>query len=106
VAAGLADAHIVDEAYGRALFMTDPDGFWVAIDGVQTDLHGYHPPWAPRHLAASDSRLDDQAAGVVQAVHKHPQIVLGQILVDGLPAALPVAVVIDDADAAGDKSRP
>jgi hypothetical protein len=40
-AAGFADAHIVDEAYGRTLFVTDPDGVWVAIDGRQTDLHGY-----------------------------------------------------------------
>jgi len=24
-AAGFADAHIVDEAYGRTLFVTDPD---------------------------------------------------------------------------------
>ena len=40
--AGFTDAHIVDEAYGRTLFVTDPDGVWVAIDGVQTDLHGYH----------------------------------------------------------------
>jgi hypothetical protein len=42
VAAGFTDAHIVDEAYGRTLFVTDPDGLWVAIDGRQTDLHGYH----------------------------------------------------------------
>jgi hypothetical protein len=41
VAAGFTDAHIVDEAYGRTLFVTDPDGVWVAIDGAQTDLHGY-----------------------------------------------------------------
>lgn len=43
VEAGFADAHIVDEAFGRTLFVTDPDGVWVAIDGTQTDLHGYHP---------------------------------------------------------------
>jgi hypothetical protein len=42
VEAGFTDAHIVDEAYGRTLFVTDPDGVWIAIDGVQTDLHGYH----------------------------------------------------------------
>ena len=41
MAAGFTDAHIVDEAYGRTLFVTDPDGVWVAIDGTQTDLHGY-----------------------------------------------------------------
>lgn len=41
VAAGFTDAHIVDEAYGRTLFVTDPDGVWVTIDGRQTDLHGY-----------------------------------------------------------------
>jgi len=40
-AAGFTDAHIVDEAYGRTLFVTDPDGVWVAIDSTQTDLHGY-----------------------------------------------------------------
>ncbi len=36
VAAGFTDAHIVDEAYGRTLFVTDPDGVWVAIDGART----------------------------------------------------------------------
>jgi hypothetical protein len=41
VAAGFTDAHIVDEAYGRTLFVTDPDGVWVAIDAAQTDLRGY-----------------------------------------------------------------
>jgi hypothetical protein len=41
IEAGYADAHIVDEAFGRTLFVTDPDGVWVAIDGTQTDLHGY-----------------------------------------------------------------
>ena len=40
-AAGFTDAHIIDEAYGRTLFVTDPDGVWVAIDGAQTDLRGY-----------------------------------------------------------------
>src|SRR5262249_811432 len=46
IAAGLRDAPIVDEAYGRTLFVTDPDGDWVAIDGAQTDLYGYEasPP--------------------------------------------------------------
>jgi hypothetical protein len=40
MAAGFTDAHIVDEAWGRTLFVTDPDGLWVAIDGTQTHLHG------------------------------------------------------------------
>ncbi|HEY2949098.1 MAG TPA: VOC family protein [Micromonosporaceae bacterium] len=40
-AAGFADAHIVDEAYGRTLFVTDPDGVRVAIDEEMTDLYGY-----------------------------------------------------------------
>jgi hypothetical protein len=46
IAAGFGDAHIVDEAYGRTLFVTEPDGVWVAIDGAQTDLYGYEasPP--------------------------------------------------------------
>ena len=35
------DAHIVDEAYGRTLFVTDPDGVRVAIDAQMTDLYGY-----------------------------------------------------------------
>ena len=51
-AAGFADAHIVDEAYGRTLFVTDPDGVWVAIDGRQEDLHGYREVSPP---------ADDQA---------------------------------------------
>jgi catechol 2,3-dioxygenase-like lactoylglutathione lyase family enzyme len=41
-AAGFADANIVDEAYGRTLFVTDPDGVRVAVDEVQEDLYGYH----------------------------------------------------------------
>ena len=41
-AAGFADAHIVDEAYGRTLVVTDPDGIRVSVDEVQEDLYGYH----------------------------------------------------------------
>jgi len=54
--AGFADAHIVDEAYGRTLFVTDPDGVWVAIDGRQTDLHGYHEAEPGRRQANVDER--------------------------------------------------
>jgi len=41
-AAGFADAHIIDEAYGRTLVVTDPDGVRVSVDEVQDDLYGYH----------------------------------------------------------------
>jgi len=41
-AAGFADAHIIDEAYGRTLLVTDPDGVRIAIDERQDDLYGYH----------------------------------------------------------------
>jgi len=41
-AAGFADADIVDEAYGRTLVVTDPDGVRVSVDEVQEDLYGYH----------------------------------------------------------------
>ena len=41
-AAGFADATVVDEAYGRSLQVTDPDGVRVTVDEVQQDLYGYH----------------------------------------------------------------
>jgi hypothetical protein len=41
-AAGFTDAHVIDEAYGRSLQVTDPDGVPVTIDAVQEDLYGYH----------------------------------------------------------------
>lgn len=40
-AAGFADAHVVDESYGRDLVVTDPDGVTVIVNEVQHDLHGY-----------------------------------------------------------------
>ncbi|HLV59146.1 MAG TPA: VOC family protein [Natronosporangium sp.] len=40
-AAGFTDAHIIDEAYGRALIVTDPDGVEIVIDEEPTDLYGF-----------------------------------------------------------------
>lgn len=40
-AAGYAGAHILDEAYGRTLVVTDPDGVEVLIEEKQTDLYGF-----------------------------------------------------------------
>lgn len=40
-AAGFADAHIIDEAYGRMLVVTDPDGIEVIVNEEQHDLYGY-----------------------------------------------------------------
>lgn len=41
LAAGYDDAHIIDEAYGRAIFVTDPDGDGVSIHESITDFYGY-----------------------------------------------------------------
>ncbi len=38
---GFDDATVVDDAYGRALHVTDPDGALVVADQVQDDLYGY-----------------------------------------------------------------
>lgn len=40
-AAGFADAHVYDEAYGRVLALTDPDGAALHIDERSGDLYGY-----------------------------------------------------------------
>jgi hypothetical protein len=39
--AGFGDAHIVDEAYGRMLEVTDPQGESVWINERMTDTYGY-----------------------------------------------------------------
>lgn len=39
--AGFADAHLIDEAYGRSLRVTDPDGKLVQINERITDTYGY-----------------------------------------------------------------
>lgn len=39
--AGFADAHVIDEAYGRVLHVTDPDGVDVVVDEASEDLYGY-----------------------------------------------------------------
>lgn len=40
-AAGLEDAHVVDEAYNRTLLVDCPDGETIWVNGAQTDLYGY-----------------------------------------------------------------
>lgn len=40
-AAGLEDAHVVDESYNRTLLVGCPDGETIWVNGVQTDLYGY-----------------------------------------------------------------
>ena len=42
VAAGYADAHIIDEAWGRLLWVDDPDGHGLWVQEARTDLYGYH----------------------------------------------------------------
>ncbi len=38
-AAGYADAHIIDEAFGRSLRVTDPDGVPVQVNELDPDLY-------------------------------------------------------------------
>lgn len=40
-AAGLEDAHVVDEAYNRTLLVDCPDGETIWVNGVMADLYGY-----------------------------------------------------------------
>jgi len=42
VAAGFDDAHIIDEAWGRVLWVDDPDGHGLWVQEARTDLYGYH----------------------------------------------------------------
>ena len=46
------DAAVYDEAYGRVLVVTDPNGAQVAVDERTTDLHGYRE----HDTAGADSR--------------------------------------------------
>lgn len=41
-AAGFADAHVVDEAFGRSLRVTDPEGVEIQVNEAMGDLYGYH----------------------------------------------------------------
>jgi hypothetical protein len=41
LAAGFADAHIIDEEFGRSLRVTDPDGAVVWVAEPMTDFYGY-----------------------------------------------------------------
>lgn len=52
VAAGYEDATTFDEAYGRVLSVTGPDGVVIWIDERSEDLYGYQ-----LHEAAPDQRL-------------------------------------------------
>lgn len=40
-AAGLDDAHVVDESYNRTLLTRCPDGDTIWVNGAMTDLYGY-----------------------------------------------------------------
>jgi len=60
--------------------------------------HIRYPGWS--------SRLDEDSARAVRAVHKYPDAVFFEVLVDGLAMAGPMAIVVRDADAARDKLRP
>lgn len=60
-AAGFADAHIVDEAYGRVLVVTDPDGVEVHVDEVMSDLYGYTEA-APTPASVADPTARPTAA--------------------------------------------
>ena len=39
--AGFADAHIIDEPFGRSLRVTDPDGLDVFVAEPMSDFYGY-----------------------------------------------------------------
>ncbi|MGN6299862.1 MAG: VOC family protein [Angustibacter sp.] len=87
--AGYPDATVYDEAYGRVLVVTDPDGAQVAVDERATDLHGYRehdtaaadPRWRVRVTVRSADpaayRAFAQALGVgalVDVVEGAPQV--------------------------------
>ncbi|KQX63692.1 VOC family protein [Angustibacter sp. Root456] len=74
--AGFDDATVYDEAYGRVLVVTDPNGAQVAVDQRASDLHGYRerdasgadPRWRVRVLVRAQDpaayRAFTQALGV------------------------------------------
>lgn len=82
------DASVYDEAYGRVLVVTDPNGAQVAVDERTTDLHGYRehdtaadPRWRVRVMVRSADpdgyRAFVRALGVgalVDVVEGDPQV--------------------------------
>lgn len=87
--AGFDDAAVYDEAYGRVLVVTDPNGAQVAVDERSTDLHGYRehdtasadPRWRVRVTVRADEpqryRHFADALGVgalVDVVDGSPQV--------------------------------
>jgi hypothetical protein len=87
--AGFDDAAVYDEAYGRVLVVTDPNGAQVAVDQRSTDLHGYRehdtsaadPRWQVRVTVRSPQpqryRTFAQALGVgglVDVVEGPPEV--------------------------------
>jgi hypothetical protein len=86
---GFEDAAVYDEAYGRVLVVTDPNGAQVAVDERGGDLHGYRahdtsgadPRWRVRVTVLSDAperyRQFVDALGVgfqVDVVEGSPQV--------------------------------
>lgn len=86
-AAGVRDVTVYDEAYGRVLTCTDPQGATVAIDERATDLYGYQlraEPGAPESLRVVPVRFADptgpysaflQALGLTPTGEINPQYV-------------------------------
>ncbi len=86
---GFDDAAVYDEAYGRVLVVTDPNGAQVAVDERASDLHGYRehetggadPRWRVRVSVLSDAperyRQFADALGVgdlVDVIEGSPQV--------------------------------
>ena len=62
--AGVGGVTVYDEAYGRVLTCTDPDGATLAIDEAPDDLYGYQlraEPGAPESLRVMPIRFTDPA---------------------------------------------
>lgn len=91
--AGYDDAAVHDEAYGRVLVVTDPNGAQVVVDQRAADLHGFREPdvaaadprWRVRVTVVSDSteryRHFAEALGVgglVDVVEGTPQVAPSQ----------------------------
>src|SRR5688572_24737247 len=72
-----------------------------------TCCDGYPVRSMLRHYGSGCCALwfEGDASGVVDAVEEEVQAVGGDVFVDGLAGALPVAVVIQDEDAAADEAR-
>jgi hypothetical protein len=70
---------------------------------VVVQFHGYDSGGSP--VTAWLSLLDCNTGRIVDAAQQEGQFVLGDVLIDRLSSASPMAIVIDDKDAAAHEPR-